>query len=102
MLKNNRGFTLIEMLVVMLVISVLLILFIPNLTDRTGDVNDQGCDALVAVVQAQADAYFLEEGTHATDINDLDDYINADQKECPNGKSITIDSNGTVSTTNQN
>lgn len=101
MLKNSKGFTLVEMLVVMLIISVLLILIIPNLTNQTGNVNDKGCLALESVVQAQADAYYLDEGTHATIATLLDKgYIEPSQEECANGTSFTIDE-GIVSLRNE-
>ena len=92
MLKNNKGFTLVEMLVVMLIISVLLILIIPNLTDQTGNVNEKGCEALEAVVQAQADAYYLDNGKHAASIKTLtaDGYIEDNQETCGDGISFTI------------
>jgi len=98
MLKNSKGFTLVEMLVVMLIISVLLILIIPNLTNQTGNVNDKGCLALESVVQAQADAYYLDKGQHASTIETLlgDGYIEENQEKCANGTSFTID-NGIVS-----
>lgn len=98
MLKNTRGFTLVEMLVVMLIITVLLLLIIPNLTNQTNNVNDKGCDALVAVVQAQADAYYLEVGNYVASIEELESegYIEANQMKCSNNKSLTI-SNGKVS-----
>lgn len=97
MLKNEKAFTLIEMLVVMLIITVLLILIIPNLTDQTDNVNDKGCQALVAVVQAQADAYYLDEGVYAASINDLvtNDYIDESQTSCSNNTKLRI-SNGKV------
>ncbi|MBP1969741.1 competence protein ComGC [Virgibacillus natechei] len=96
MLKNNKGFTLIEMLIVLMVISVLIILFVPNLSDRSGDVHDKGCEALVKVVQAQVELYELEEGS-TPDIAELLDkgYITEDQDECSNGGTLSI-SNGTV------
>ena len=37
-----KGFTLVEMLVVLLIISVLLLLFVPNLTKQKDAVNDKG------------------------------------------------------------
>ena len=37
-----KAFTLIEMLVVLLIISVLLLLFVPNLTKQKDAVNDKG------------------------------------------------------------
>ncbi|MCM3738744.1 prepilin-type N-terminal cleavage/methylation domain-containing protein [Oceanobacillus luteolus] len=94
MLKNNKGFTLIEMLIVMLIISVLLILIIPNLTSQSKNVNDKGCDALVAVVQAQADAYYLDKGQTASSIQTLieNNYLEENQKTCGDSQ-ITV-SNG--------
>lgn len=50
MKRNEKGFTLVEMLIVIAIISVLIILFIPNLTGKTKDVNDKGCEALVHLV----------------------------------------------------
>lgn len=86
MLKNNKGFTLIEMLIVMLVISVLLLLIIPNLTNRSEGVHEQGCDALVSLVQAQADSYYLDEGEKVNDINTLvPEYLDSNQTSCKEG-----------------
>ena len=46
--KNEEdGFTLIEMLLVLLVISVLIILIIPNIAAQSRNVQDTGCDAQV-------------------------------------------------------
>jgi len=52
-LKNNKGFTLVEMLIVMVIISVLVLLVIPNAGDiinsadeTAQDANDRSCGAL--------------------------------------------------------
>ena len=45
-----KAFTLVEMLVVLLIISVLLLLFVPNLTKQKEAVNDKGKAAVVKVV----------------------------------------------------
>ncbi|MBY7143382.1 prepilin-type N-terminal cleavage/methylation domain-containing protein [Virgibacillus sp. NKC19-3] len=93
MFKNNRGFTLIEMLIVLMIISVLIILFIPNLSDRSGDVHGTGCDALISLVQSQVELYELEEGSKPGTIQALVDneYITPDQTECSNGNTLSID-----------
>ncbi len=46
-LKNEKGFTLIEMMIVMLVISVLLIVTIPNVAKHNSNINNKGCQAFV-------------------------------------------------------
>ena len=46
LLKNEKGFTLVEMLIVLAVISILVLLIIPNAITILGTANDQGCEAL--------------------------------------------------------
>jgi len=98
MFKNEKGFTLIEMLIVLLVISVLIILIVPNLGDRSTEVHDKGCDALVSLVQAQVEAYYIEEDAYPANLDDLvPSYINEEQKTCPNGKVLQYNGSGNVS-----
>lgn len=54
-----KGFTLIEMLVVILIISVLLLLFVPNLVQQKEVVREKGNAAIVKVVESQAEIYQL-------------------------------------------
>ena len=55
-----RAFTLIEMLVVLLIISILLLLFVPNLSKQKDSVKETGNAAVVSegqITQKQADSY---------------------------------------------
>lgn len=94
MLKDEKGFTLIEMLIVLLVISVLIILFVPNLSGRGKEVSDKGCDALVTVVQSQVNLYQMEKGSYPIDLSQLvrEDYIKKDQTKCHQKGNLTYDS----------
>ena len=56
----------IEMLVVLLIISVLLLLFVPNLTKQKEAVNDKGKAAVVKVVESQAELYSLDKNEEAS------------------------------------
>ncbi|MDY0396676.1 competence type IV pilus major pilin ComGC [Virgibacillus halophilus] len=98
MFKNEKGFTLIEMLIVLLIISVLIILIVPNLARKTKDVNTKGCNALVTVVQAQVDAYHLDHGNvpASLDVLQQEGYINKDQLSCQ-GKGALVYGSGKVS-----
>ncbi len=64
--KKVKAFTLIEMLVVLLIISVLLLLFVPNLATQKGQVKDTGGSAVVKVVESQAELYELNHSDDAT------------------------------------
>lgn len=61
-MKKYRGFTLIEMLIVLLIISVLILLFVPNLAKHKDEVENKGNDAIEKVVETQIDLYELENG----------------------------------------
>lgn len=89
--KKQEGFTLIEMLLVLLVISVLIILIIPNIAAQSKNVQETGCAAQVKVVQSQIEAYRLNEGSSPTSISQLvPDYLTDKQTTCSNGENITI------------
>lgn len=89
--RNDEGFTLIEMLLVLLVISVLIILIIPNIAAQSENVQDTGCDAQVKMVQSQIQAYTLNEGSAPSSVSALvPDYLTNDQVTCANGTGIVI------------
>ena len=61
-----RAFTLIEMLVVLLIISILLLLFVPNLSKQKDSVKETGNAAVVKVVDSQAELYEMKNNKKAS------------------------------------
>lgn len=57
--KTVKAFTLIEMLMVLFVISVLLLLFVPNLNKQKDKIQETGNAAIVKIIESQADLYEL-------------------------------------------
>ncbi|KAA0560778.1 competence type IV pilus major pilin ComGC [Rossellomorea aquimaris] len=98
MLKNEKGFTLIEMMIVLLVISVLLFITIPNVTNQSNSINSKGCEAFVHMVEGQVEAYKMDGNALPVTIDTLvtDGYLNENYKACPDGSAITIDAEGKV------
>ncbi|MGI8316157.1 competence type IV pilus major pilin ComGC [Halobacillus mangrovi] len=94
-LMNQKGFTLIEMLIVLLVISVLLIITVPNLSKHNETIREKGCEALIVTAEAQVEAYYLEEKSYPT-IEQLTTGGYLKDTTCPNGDELTI-SDGKVS-----
>lgn len=97
-INEQHAFTLLEMMIVLLVISVLLIITIPNITKHNGNINKKGCEAFVKMVQAQVQAYEIEHKKPPVDVKALVDekYLNENETTCPNGDAIVI-LNGKVS-----
>lgn len=58
-----KAFTLVEMLIVLMIISVLLLLFVPNLTKQKESVTKTGNEAVVKVVESQKELYKLANPT---------------------------------------
>ncbi|HEM5332531.1 TPA: prepilin-type N-terminal cleavage/methylation domain-containing protein [Streptococcus suis] len=77
-----RGFTLVEMLVVLGIISLLLLLFVPNLSKQKDAIQKKGDAAVVKVVESQMELYELEYDKEAT-VEDLQKagYITPKQAE---------------------
>ena len=64
--KRLPAFTLIEMLIVLLIISVLILLFVPNLSKQKEKINETGQGAVVKVVESQAELFELNNGKSAS------------------------------------
>lgn len=77
---NHEGFTLLEMLVVLLIISVLILLFVPNLSKHKEGVDKKGDEAIVKIVETQIDLYIMEKNLTPT-VDQLlkEQYITQDQ-----------------------
>ncbi len=95
-LKNERGFTLIEMLIVLLVISILLIITIPNVTKHQSSIQGKGCEAFVKMVQGQVQAFEMDHNKWPTSVSELESGGYLIQTTCPNGDAINIDAEGKV------
>lgn len=96
MFKNQHGFTLIEMLIVLLVITILILLIVPNITTQSESIHEKGCRALKLTVQAQVNAYELNEGSPPQTFVDMfDEYITEEQTVCENNKKLKLE-NGVV------
>ena len=94
---NNKGFTLIEMLIVLLIISILILVTIPNVTKHFATIDEKGCDAYVSMVQGQVQAFKIDK-MKFPNVSELIDegYITTEEAKCPSGESIIIKEDGLV------
>ena len=63
---KHQGFTLVEMLIVLLVISILILLFVPNLSAQRIVIDEKGNAAIVKVVETQIELFQLNENRTPT------------------------------------
>ena len=94
---NEKGFTLIEMLIVLMIISVLILITIPNVMKHFQTVDDKGCEAYTNLVQSQVQAYKVEHKKYPS-LQELvaANYLAEGEATCPDGSKISIDGQGKV------
>ncbi|MEW9500409.1 competence type IV pilus major pilin ComGC [Jeotgalibacillus marinus] len=97
-IQNNRAFTLIEMVIVLLVISILLVVSLPNISKQSSEINSKGCQAFQQMVQAQVESYRMSMKSVPESMEELQNsgYLREDELTCPDGRGLEIDSNGNV------
>ena len=96
-ISNEKAFTLIEMMIVLLIISVLILIAIPNVTKHSKSIDEKGCNAYVKMVQGQIEAYKMDEKHLPSSLTELTEkeYL-PENAQCPDGTQLSIDSDGKV------
>jgi len=89
---NRKGFTLLEMVVVVIIVSILFLLTIPNVSKVISSVDSKACKALTKVVDSAIVQFRLDYGSDPNSLSDLVNggYLEADQTSCSNGNALTI------------
>jgi competence protein ComGC len=92
-MKRRNGFTLLEMVIVVSIVSILFLLTVPNIQKVLGIVNQKGCDAQIKVVDAAILQYRLENDAYPGSISDLIQagLLDEEQAFCGDHQSISIE-----------
>lgn len=78
------------MLIVLLVITILLLVTIPNIAAHSSNIQDKGCEGLKNMISAQAEAYRMNTGEAPT-IEKLVSAKYITKSTCPDGTAVTLD-----------
>ena len=91
-MKNEKGFTILDMMIVLSIIALIFLLTLPNIQQKEDIIRKKGCEALVEVVNAQILLYEIDHLVPPTNISQLikGGYLKESQKRCPDGASIQI------------
>jgi len=91
---KNAGFTLLEMLIVLFVITLLVLLFVPSLTKQRENIQKQGAKALEKVIETQVELFRLDYGKEhliTWEILVTEGYLTAEQVTEARDQGVTID-----------
>lgn len=95
-IKNNHAFTLIEMMIVLMVISILLLIAIPNMSKNNSIAQDKSCEATIDLLQAQVGAYQVEHNELPESLSTLKEFDYVETINCPNGTALLLTEEGKV------
>lgn len=91
-MRNQKGFTLMEVLIVVLIIGILAAIAVPNYIQALEDSKEKACQANIDVLTAQAERYRLSTNQYPDPPEEttLTEYLAAQrfltqEVECPNG-----------------
>ncbi|MEG3007608.1 MAG: prepilin-type N-terminal cleavage/methylation domain-containing protein [Oscillospiraceae bacterium] len=86
--KNKKGFTLVELMVVVAIIGILTAIAIPVYNSVTSKADQRTCDANVRILKAAVENYHVDNGKYPEKPEDLDTYIEGKYAsvKCPSTK----------------
>ena len=101
--RNNKGFTLVELMVVLLILGILIAIAIPIYNKTTDKAKEKACFANQRTIEGAAAQYRAEEEKWPDNVAALKDYIqdadDTSKLKCPDGGTYDIDDSGKVSCT---
>ncbi|MGL5540039.1 MAG: competence type IV pilus major pilin ComGC [Erysipelotrichaceae bacterium] len=88
----KKGFTLLEMMIVLSVIALLFLLTLPHIQQKQDIIEKKGCEALIEVVNAQILLFEIANAQTPSSIQELiaGNYLKSSQATCPDGSHIDI------------
>jgi competence protein ComGC len=90
-MKRN-AFTILEMMIVLLIMTIILLVTLPNIQQKEKIIRAKGCESLVEIVNSQILLYEIEHDQTPGSVYDLiaEGYLKEDQAKCPNGTEVMI------------
>ena len=101
-LKNDKGFTLVELMVVLVIIGILVAIAVPIYNKTQDKAKETACQANLRILEGAVAQYQLDnDGALPSTLDNLSDYIkDVDNLECPSGGDYTIGTDDAVTCPN--
>jgi type IV pilus assembly protein PilA len=91
--KGEKGFSLVELMVVIVIIGVLIAIAIPVYRNTTEKAELRACHANQRMIEGAASQYAMNEGIDIENVDDIDelkDYFSGGVPKCPSGVDYSI------------
>ncbi len=82
--KNQKGFTIMELMIVIVIIGILIAIAVPAYNSFRARAQERACQSNMRTLKTAAAIYFADTNTDATAVTDLTPYLdNAEGITCP-------------------
>lgn len=98
-MERKNGFTILEMMIVMLIVALLLLITLPNIQQKEKIIRNKGCEALLEIVNSQIMLYEIDQLETPSSVQELIDfgYLKEGQDTCPDHSKVVIENGQAVS-----
>lgn len=97
-LNKQKGFTLIELIVVIAILGILAAVAVPRVTGVIGKAKDASVESTKKTIQSAVEIYYIDEGTYPSSVQDLveGDYLDEMPDSEKLGVTFDINNDGKV------
>lgn len=78
------------MMIVLMIISILLLVSIPNMTKNNDVASEKGCEATIKLLQTQVQAYEIEHNQKVSSLEELKASNYVERITCPNNEALDL------------
>lgn len=98
--KNNKGFTLVELMVVVVIIGILVAIAIPVYNASEERARKGVCEANMRMIESALEQFYMNEGHYPGTDESLESYFKDGVPTCPEGNTAYTITGNSVSCTN--
>lgn len=100
LLKNDKGFTLIELMIVVVILGILASIAIPRFNYKVMEAKDVKTQADIKIIQNAVDLFYLDFNDYPDSVSELveEGYLHSEPLQVDGTSSYVIGENGRVST----
>ena len=99
-MRNNKGFTLVELLIVVLILGALASIAIPRITASAYNAKENACASNIDIMNSQIELWAVDhDGSYPADLDTITGdpaYFPDGDPECPLGGTYTLGANNRV------